>query len=260
MISGVSTLFVTWQDRESRRIYPIARLMRVPSGEYELAYVHAVLEAQRRGFVGLPGYDDLTQVYVSTELPLLFEGRKSSRGRRVRLAGEVESSAAPANDVLDAAPITVFVERRAGAPPERLEVFAPPLPGVAGSHWGVFVVRGVGRVSGAELGERLGADEALSLLPEPGNAYNPHALLVVRADGTAIGYVPDYMANELGRIARAHARLAVRLLAVHRINFSAAQPVYQITCRYVCDAELGRSLFRSPAYEPLSPRACARDA
>jgi hypothetical protein len=260
MTSGVSTLFFTWQEPESRRIYPIARLMRVASGAYEFAYVRAALEAERQGFVGLPGFEDLTQVYVSTQLPFLFESRKASRGRRVRLEGELESGVAPANDMLDAAPITLFVERPAGAPPERLEVFAPPLPGVAGNYWGVFSVRGVGRVARADLGERLCANEALSLVAEPHNQYNANALLVVRADGTAIGYVPDYMANELSHVARAPARLAVHLLAMHRINFSSAHPLHQITCRYVCDAELGRALFRSAAYEPLSSRASIRDS
>jgi len=35
----VRTLFVAWQDPESRRIFPVARLMRRRSGEYELRYI-----------------------------------------------------------------------------------------------------------------------------------------------------------------------------------------------------------------------------
>jgi hypothetical protein len=254
--SGVSSLFVTWQAPESRRIYPVARLMRVASGELELAYIRAALEAQRQGFAGLPGYEDLTQVYSSPELPALFESRRASRGRRVHLEGELQPAAEPANDVLDAAPVTVFVPRQTGAPPERLQVFAPPLPGVAGRYWGVFVVSGVGRVPGStEQVERLVANEKLALVPEPGNAYNPNALLVERATGPAIGYAPDYLANELARVPDAAAGLGVYVLAVHRINFAPAPPLYQVTCRYECDAKLGRALFHSTAYEPLSPRA-----
>ncbi|MES1183727.1 MAG: HIRAN domain-containing protein [Myxococcales bacterium] len=254
--SGVSTLLITWQEPESRRIYPVARLMRVASGELELAYIRAALEAERQGFKGLPGYEDLTQVYFSPELPALFESRKGSRGRRIQLEGELQPAAEPANDVLDAAPLTLFVPRRAGALPERLQVFAPPLPGVAGRYWGVFVVSGVGRVPGsAELVERLVANEELALVPEPDNAYNPNALLVERATGPAIGYAPDYLANELARVPDAAAHLGIHLLAVHRINFAPAPPLYQVTCRYECDAKLGQALFHSTAYEPLSPRA-----
>jgi hypothetical protein len=257
--SGVSSLFVTWQDPQSRRIYPIARLMHLPSGMFELAYIRAAVEAQRQGFVGLPGFEDVTQVYSSSGLPALFENRRVSRGRRIQLEGELQTSAQPAqpaNDALDAAPVTIFVPRQPGAPPERLQAFAPPLPGVAGKFWGVFAISGVGRVPGsAELVERLAANEGLTLVPEPGNAYNPHALLVARANGSAIGYAPDYLANELGLTPDAADRLGVYLLAVHRINSAAAQPLYQVTCRYECDADLGRALFRSEAYEPLSPRA-----
>jgi len=252
----VSTLLITWQAPESRRIYPVARLMPVANGELELAYIRAAQEAQRDGFAGLPGYEDLTEVYSSSELPALFAGRRGSRGRRVHLEGELQPSAEPANDVLDAAPVTVFVPRHAGAPPERLQVFAPPLPGVAGRYWGVFVVSGVGRVPGsAELVERLVANEALALVPEPSNAYNTNALFVARVKGAAIGYAPDYLANELALVPDAAARLGVHLLAVHRINFAPAPPLYQVTCRYECDAKLGRALFRSAAYAPLSPRA-----
>lgn len=257
LVTGaVSSLFVTWQEPESRRIYPVARLVRVASGEFEFAYIRAALAAQRQGFSGLPGFEDLAQVYLSSELPALFESHKVSRGRRVPLEGEFGSFVEPANDALDAAPVTIFVPRTAGTSPERLEAFAPPLPGVAGKYWGAFVIRGVGRVPGsAELVERLAANEALELVPEPDNPYNPRALLVARADGAALGYVPDYFVNELDRIPGAAARLAVHLLAAHRINFPPAQPLYQLTCRYECDAELGRALFRSADYEPLSPRA-----
>lgn len=256
MTSALSTLFISWQVPESRRIYPIARLTLVPSGEFELAYIRAALEAERQGFHGLPGFEDLTQVYLSSLLPPLFEGRTVSRGRRVRLVGELEPSSEPANDTLDAAPIAISLPRSGSGSPERLEAFAPPLPGNAGKHWGIFVVRGVGRIPGsAALVEQLVANETLALVPEPSNAYNPNAILVARAEGATLGYVPDYLVNELGHFSNAAARLGVRLLAAHRLNFAPAEPLYQVTCRYECDQELGSALFRSTAYEPLSPLA-----
>jgi hypothetical protein len=256
----VSSLFITWQEPESRRIYPIARLLRAASGEFEFAYIRAALEAARHGFSGLPGFEDLEEVYSSSQLPMLFESHKASRGRRVPLEGEFGPSLEPANDALDAAPVTILVPRQAGASPERLEAFAPPLPGMGGKFWGAFVIRGVGRVPGsAELVERLTANEALALVPEPHNAYNPRALLVARENGSPIGYLPDYLANELGRIPRGADGLSAAVLAVHRINFPPAQPLYQVTCRYHCEAAIGQALFRTPAYQPLSPRARSSD-
>ena len=103
--------------------------------------------------------------------------------------------------------------------------------------------------------EQLTANETLAVVPEPSNAYNANALLVARAESAPLGYVPDYLVNELSHFSGAAARLGVRLLAAHRLNFPPAEPLYQVTCRYECDEELGRALFRSATYEPLSPRA-----
>ena len=139
----VRTLFVAWQEPESRRIFPIARLTRRRSGEYEFAYIEAVRAAQARGFVGLPGLEDIERVHVSAQLPALFENRSASRGRP--RSNNVEA-AGLSGEALDAAPITVFVRRAPGAAPERLEAFSAPLRDPAGRRWGVFDVRGVGRV------------------------------------------------------------------------------------------------------------------
>src|SRR5688572_130263 len=190
MSAHVPMLFVTWQAPESRRIFPVARVMRLPDGRYEWAYVRAVAEAEEHGFAGLPGYERIDQVSVSPELPALFVHRLPPRGRR-RPAG-----AAPANDRFDPAPITLLVPIGAGMS-ERLEVFAPPLPASRGKAFGAFVARGVGRIPGSEAAlEGLAPHAALSLRAEPENPYNPRALLILHG-ATPIGHVPDYLANEL---------------------------------------------------------------
>jgi hypothetical protein len=257
--SSVHMLFVTWQAPESRRIFPIARVMRRPTGDYEWAYVRAVAEAQAHGFAGLPGHDDIGAVHVSPELPALFAHRVPARGRRRAAAPQ------PANDRFDPTPITLLVPSGPGTN-ERLEVFAPPLPAPFGKAWGVFVARGVGRIPGSEAAAPLlGPHEPLLLRPEPDNPYNPRALLILREDSTAIGYVPDYLANELGEALAASAgapevdavvrALRVEVASAERVNHPPAAPIYNVLCRYVCSAELGARLFRSERYQPLAPNA-----
>lgn len=261
MKPALSTLFITWQEPESRRIYPIARLMGLAGGAYELAYIQAAVAAESMGFHGLPGFEELKQVYISAELPRLFDHRLPSRGRHaaVRDASEL------IGEGLDAAPITILVPRSDGGN-ERLEVFAPPLPTPAG-YIGVFWVRGVGRIAGSEdvpLG--LHAHDRARLLAEPDNAYNRRALRVLRSDDMPIGYVPDYLANELHRAVRTEPPRAgldpnlIELEILHsaRVNFPPAAPLYRVLCRYSCPAELGRRLFYSADYEPLSSRAYRR--
>jgi hypothetical protein len=253
----VPRLFVAWQEPESRRIYPIARLLRLPSGKYELAYIRAVAQAQANGFAGLPGLEDLEQVMVSSELPELFERRPPKR--RLRPAPQQVSDPAAAElsaESLDAAPIILRVPGANGGTNLRLEVFAPPLPATGGRFWGAFVARGVGRAPGsADAIEQLAPEERLTLVAEPENAYNPRAVLITRADQTAIGYLPDYLANELGEAGSGPAPLEVQVQRSERVTFPPAPAIYQVTCRYTCPAPLGRALFRSEHYQPVSPRA-----
>jgi hypothetical protein len=224
--------------------------------------VRAVREAQASGFVGLPGFEDLERVYSSPRLPELFERRGSARSRRSRTpaphapaprtaGARTPGAREPAAEVLDATPISVFVRRPERATAERLEVFAPPLL-ESGSerYWGVFEARGVGRVQGApELLQALQVGEPLRLRAEPDNAYNPAALLIERADHTPLGYVPDYLANELAAAHASPADLEIELLEVERVSFPPAPVAYRISCRYRCGAELGRRLFASDRYD-----------
>jgi len=250
----VRTLFVAWQEPQSRRIFPIARLTRRRSGEYEFAYIEAVRAAQARGFVGLPGLEDIERVHVSAQLPALFENR-SARGRQ-RSSGSSAEPAGLSGEALDAAPITVFVRRAPGAAPERLEAFSAPLRGPEGRRWGVFDARGVGLVPGsAEVLQGLQPHERVTLRAEPHNAYNPHALLIVRADQSELGYVPDYLANELASAGGRPEQLEVEVLGAQRLTYPPAAPVYRVTCRYSCGAELGRLLFASESYRPVAARA-----
>jgi hypothetical protein len=258
MSAHVPMLFVTWQAPESRRIFPVARVMRLPDGRYEWAYLRAVSEAREHGFAGLPGFERIDQVSVSAELPALFAHRLPPRGRR-RPPGT-----APANDRFDPAPITLLVPTGPGSS-ERLEVFAPPLPASRGKAFGAFAARGVGRIPGSEAAlERLEAHAALRLRAEPDNPYNPRAVLILHA-GTPIGHVPDYLANELAEALGAGAEgspgvadaVRVEVLSVERIqpHAPAAAPIYNVLCGYECSAELGSQLFRSAHYEPVAAEA-----
>jgi hypothetical protein len=258
MSAPLHMVFVTWQAPESRRIFPVARVLRLPDGRYEWAYLRAVEEARAHGFAGLPGYEALDRVSVGGDLPALFAHRVPARGGRRPAGGQ-----RAANDSFDPAPITLLVPVGAGQS-ERLEVFAPPLPAPLGKFWGVFAARGVGRIPGTEAAlESLVPHEPLRLRAEPRNPYNPRALLIVRADETPIGHVPDYFANELAERAgpneaaspASEGELRVELASSERVTHPPAAPIYHVLCRYTCGAALGARLFRSDRYQPLAREA-----
>jgi hypothetical protein len=148
------------------------------------------------------------------------------------------------------------VPRDHGKSAERLEVFAPPLPGPSGEPWGIFAARGTAHIPGANQSvEALAPHECMLLKAEPHNAYNPRALLITRADGAPIGHVPDYLANELAAARARLEQVQVKIQRVLRLNFPPAAPLYQVLCHYTCDRELGRALFKSDSYQPVSPGA-----
>lgn len=248
----VRTLFIAWQDPESRRIFPVARLTRRRSGEYELRYIGAVRAAVQQGFSGLPGFEDLEALHVSAELPAIFQARPAPR-RLVPSEPPAAASRELSGELLDATPITLFVRRRPGDAAERLEAFAPPLRSPDGRRWGVFEVRGVGRVQqSAEVLASLAQQERLWVRAERDNPYNPHALSITREDGTRLGYVPDYLANELAAVGGRPEQLELVLIEARRVTFAPAPLVYRVLCRYTCPAELGRLLFTSESYRPAS--------
>lgn len=254
MTALVRTLFVAWQDPESRRIFPVARLTRRRSGEYELRYINAVRAAQQRGFAGLPGFEQLEEPHVSAELPAIFRQRPARRHPAASKSAASEPGAGErTGELLDATPITLFVRRPGSDTPERLEAFAPPLRGSDERRWGVFEARGVGRVQQAlEVLATLEPHEQLLVRAETDNAYNPNALALQRRDGTPIGYVPDYLANELCAVGGRSHQLQIEVLESRRVTFAPAPVVYRVLCRYSCPPELGRALFTSESYRPLS--------
>jgi hypothetical protein len=88
MTPVIRTLFIAWQDPESRRIFPVARLTRRRSGEYELRYIGAVRAAVQQGFAGLPGFEALESMHVSAELPaILARAERAVRAAREGAVG-----------------------------------------------------------------------------------------------------------------------------------------------------------------------------
>ena len=91
--------------------------------------------------------------------------------------------------------------------------------------------------------------------------------MIVRRDGTPLGYVPDYLANELAAVARRteqsdlelqrdlERQLELELLESRRVTFAPAPVVYRVLCRYTCAPELGRALFTSESYRPVPASA-----
>jgi hypothetical protein len=240
-------LFVAWQDAESRRIVPIGRVVQLQGG-FQFAYVNAVLEAQSLGFEPLLSFPKLDEVYESRALPPLLSNRLMPHGRP-EFSVHLEELGLSAEH---AAPFTVLARSGGRRTTDRLEVFAPPTRADRG-YEGLFLARGVRHVPGSEEAlAKLSARSSLFVMADLQNEVNPFALVLRDSSKHLLGYVPDYLANEL---AAAGASPAVLNVGVERVNLAPAPVHHRLLCRFHVPADVGEKLFRGAGYRPVSPKA-----
>ena len=240
-------LYLAWQAKESRRILPVGRLLRTEHG-YEFAYIRAVRAAQALGFLPLMTFPDLDEVYRCAELPPLFSNRVMRPSRpdfRAHLAEFALS-------VQDNEPFTVLARSGGRRMTDELEVFAPPEVTPLGAE-AFFLARGVRHIGGSEAAlQDLAPGTGLYVNPEPTNPVNSAALLVQDTQGRTLGYVPDYLANELALSGGSASQLQVSTV---KVNPDPAPVHHRLLCKYVCTGAPVHPLFTGEAYQPLPPAA-----
>src|SRR5690349_15145283 len=201
-------LFVNWQDERSRRIFPVGRLVTLEDNSYEFAYIAAARDAQEFGFAPFQAFPDLKQVYRAHELPAFFKNRLLQPGRPdypqylQELGLETET----------ATPIEILARSGGRRVTDPLEVFAELIP--SGDRFEAhFFVRGIRHLDGAEdAALLLHPGDPLRLEHEASNKVNPNAHLVISHDGRAVGYVPDYLADDVRTLLRQDESLRVEVV------------------------------------------------
>ena len=130
-------LYLAWQEPDSRRVVAIARLLKL-NGDYEFAYINAVEEATRQGFQPLLSFPDLSTVYITSDLPPLFNNRLMPKSRP-DFPGYITELGLTAEQ---AKPFAVLARSEGRRATDSLEVFSGPLP-FADGYEGFFLARGV---------------------------------------------------------------------------------------------------------------------
>lgn len=239
-------LFVNWQDESSRRIFPVGRLVTLPGGGYEFAYIAAAREAQQFGFSPFVAFPDLTRVYRAPELPAFFKNRVLQPGRPDYPQHLLELGLESAT----ATPIAILARSGGRRVTDPLEVFAELVPSVDGERLEThFFVRGVRHHPGAEEAvTQLQPGDFLRLHPEPGNAINPKAHLLACHDDRCVGYVPDYLVEDLTDIAKQDPSLRVEVV---RVNAAPAPSQQRLLCRLSMASDAPRP-HRGTRFEPIA--------
>lgn len=191
----MKTLYVAWQNQESREWTPVARLDR-ENGQYKLQYT---LGAKRcHGFVGLGRMSERDNVYISTELFPFFRNRLISKSRPEYrdylrwLALE---------DVGDD-PMEILALTAGMRATDSLELIPPPRF-QDNSTVLDFFSRGFSHLhkSALERARSLDAGEKIYLMKDIQNARHDGALaLRAEKDSALLGYIPKYYCRGLNRL------------------------------------------------------------
>lgn len=221
-------LFVAWRsgDLHRQKWGPVGRLD-YDGQTYRFCYTRgAKMLADFRPF---PQMQDIEQVYESEGLFPLFANRLLSRSR-----SEYEAfltwSGFDAGNPPD--PIAVLGVTEGIRQTDAIEVFPCPVPGVDGCYLNKFFLHGVRWMPPCSIDRiaKLLPNERLFMMHDLSNEYDPNAL-AVRTDEerTIIGYVPRYLAYDVGQLARECDPDVIELFA-DRVNRDA--PTQQrVLCR-----------------------------
>lgn len=192
----MKTLFVTWQDAETRLWHPVGRLRR-REGFYEFAYTRGAQASER--FRPFGNMTDLEATYVSEALFPLFENRlmAKSRPEYAEYLSWMGLTDAGSDDL-------ELLARSGGMrATDNLEVFECPSRNPDGHYEIIFFSHGirhlpqdsVAAVSDLRPGDRL------FLLPDPQNHYDADAVVLRTNDPIRFaGYCPRYYARDLRKL------------------------------------------------------------
>lgn len=250
---AVQALFVAWQQPDSRRYYPVARLasgVGAAHDLYEFAYVRGADEAAAVGFHPFLAFPDLHGVCRSAELFPFFTNRLMSRKRPDFLA-HVERLG------LDASADDMAILARSGGTraTDSIELFPLPIfdPEI-GWYQTCFWMHGFRHLTPQQLARLFKLQPGEPLLPvhEPANPHDANAIGLLTEDQIHVGYVPRSLASDAVHLLK---QCSTFRIFVQRVNPDPA-PMQQ---RLLCDLQScwpeGFVPCDQPVYQPISPQA-----
>jgi hypothetical protein len=137
---------------------------------------------------------------------------------------------------------------------DRVETILVPVPDALGRYRTHFFLRGVSHSPGAEeMIAKLDPDELLTLVEDASNDYNRRARQL-HARGHQLGYVPDYLVNDLDALESAG---VVPAVFGERVNLRPQPAHYRLLCRIDCEWPPGFVPFQDSRLAPYDNRAAA---
>lgn len=245
-------LYVTWQDHQSRKIFPVGRLVRLldPPGAYEFAYVQGAHEAEKAGFRPFLTFPSRSGVYRSQSLLPFFTNRVMSKGRPDYASFVRRLDLAPET----AGPDEILARSGGVRATDTVEIFAEPTRQEDGRWQAIFLVRSIRHLhAGEETASSLQVGQRLFCMLDIQNPRNRRAVALRTEDHRIVGFCPDYLTDYLDEILLEDPAGEATVLA---ISPPPAPVHYRVLCELVFRAPADTTPpLRSPKLEPISPDA-----
>ncbi|MBI4203837.1 MAG: hypothetical protein HY527_02315 [Betaproteobacteria bacterium] len=243
----MKALYVTWQDPETRRWYPVGRLT-YKDGTYAFAYTRGAKASTN--FVPFGRMVNLDVVYLSNELFPLFANRMLPKSRpdyREYLSwlGLDESKADE---------LAVLARSGGQRATDTLEIVPCPEPTPDNNYVAYFFAHGLRYMSDKDQ-ERvttLNVGDRLFLMRDVQNRADPMALLMRTGDPMSmVGYVPRYYSAEFSAVMDRVGQEYVQV-SVERVNPDAPSN-FRLLCKLVAPWPVGFAPCSQDQFEPLAP-------
>ena len=213
----MTTLYLAWQHRSSRRWFPVGRLTRRDSDtpEFEFTYIQGAKEAEQcAGFRTIPAFPSLERRYRSSELFPTFRNRvmNGSRADRPMYLQQLGLDAKACDE------LTELAVSGGRSYSDTFEVFPPITPDPDGSFCTQVMLHGLRHTNlhAIEAVQKLRPHDELRVAVEMNNPVARYAILVYTRNYYVLGWLPRYVAE--GMHHRGNWTVADARASVARVN------------------------------------------
>lgn len=190
-------LFLIWQHPDTHQFIRVGQLSELIDGRYVFEYTDG---AEVDGFHPLVEFPERDHTYVADVLPAFFVNRLMS----TRRPSYPEYLGAVGIDSPQlATPMELMARTGAPRATDTFHLVDDLQPNPDGRVVSRFLVSGVRHIDGADdVLRQLRPGDHLSLRAEPDNPQNARAQLICTSTGHAVGYLPDWMLEDVDELRR----------------------------------------------------------
>ena len=240
------SLFVIWQDGETRRWHPVSRLTK-QDGEFRLEYTNGAMASP--SFTPFAGMWELDRVYLSDVLFPLFANRIIAASRpeypRVMRWLGLDEEWTDGFEVL----------ARSGGQrkTDTLQLIPKPLRTKVNRYHVLFFGHGIRYLSDDDQARLLTLEIGDRLFPmhDHQNPADPNAVLLRTGDPMSFaGYCPRYLADDFLKLLEASADPNDVEVSIERVNRD-APPQMQLLCKVQAPWPQGFEPFSGEEFQPI---------